>query len=171
MRQLNNISRVLGLVGIIALLFMVVYIAIAIVLRWVEGRDILPIVNVSEYLMIIVVYFGLAWTQVKRGHVSVGVIIERLSDDWRCVVELVIALISLSFAGLLLWASWSAAMAGYQIRETAFAAGILFPMWPFRYLLPVGIGLWGCVLVSELIISLIQLRRIAQVKVGQWKNL
>lgn len=146
----SRVSQVLAQIGTISLVLAVFLITASITRRFFTGRDIVGVINFIEFLLVVVTFFGLGWTQLKRGHVSTGVIVDRLSKVKRVGVEVFGTLITLFFATILIWASWSSAIEAYQAKETAFASGMLISVWQFRFALPIGIALYIAVIIFDL---------------------
>jgi TRAP-type C4-dicarboxylate transport system permease small subunit len=96
-------------------------------------------VEVSELLMVVLVFFGLAAAQQQRQNYSIELLTRHLPDWAQKLLELLGYATCLAIVLLLAWPSSKQAMMSYERGEAGF--GIMpFPLWPARILL--AIGLW-----------------------------
>lgn len=94
----------------------------------------------SEALMIPAVFLPLMFVQSKREHVFVGVVTLGLSNRMQCFLDGVAALIGMLIFGFLTWLAFNKAMDATAINEYRVAI-ISVPIWPFRWVIVVGVGL------------------------------
>jgi TRAP-type C4-dicarboxylate transport system permease small subunit len=72
------ISRATGLVYIIAevvMVSMMLLVAAEVFLRYFFNSPILGTTEIIEFMMVVLVFFGLAYTQTRKGHIGVDVVI------------------------------------------------------------------------------------------------
>lgn len=134
-RALDVITTTSGLIGV-ALIVVIVVIAIADITRrnLLDGRAIQFAVGLQEILLAAVAFALLPWAQMRREHVSVDLVIDRLPLRVRRMVELV------TNAGLALVTAWltyislDLALAAHATHE-AKPGVVSLPIWPVRYML------------------------------------
>lgn len=149
-RWLEPLARTMGLVGGLVVVTLMVLITIDAL-----GRRFLQSVpgalEFSEAAMVGVVFLPLMYVQMRREHVFVTIATQRLPLRVQALLD---ALISLVALGMFSWFTMLTARKAYQaylIRE--FRAGmILFPIWPFRWLIPIGTGF----MVLELLLTALE---------------
>lgn len=137
-RQLEPLALAMGLLGGLVVVTLMVLIAVD-----AFGRKFLQSVpgalEFSEAAMVGVVFLPLMYVQMRREHVVVTVVTHRLPRRVQALLDALVALVALA---MFLWFTILTAEKAYQaylIRE--FRAGmILFPIWPFRWLIPIGTG-------------------------------
>lgn len=129
----------LGIVsGFATLLIMLVIVAD------VAGRAILnaPLdmsTEISEVLMVVLVFMGLAAAQQTRQNFAIDIATRHLPVKLQELVETLGYVFSLALVGVLAWLSTKQAISAFQRGETGFGI-VAFPIWPTRFLL--AIGLW-----------------------------
>ena len=130
------ISKVMNRVASVAL-FVMMFLTIAdVFLRKVFSRSILGTVEVTEFLMLILVFFALAQTEVLNGHVKVDLVMGRFSERTQAAVDMITQLICFLMFGLF---TWSALVYSGKMREVAEVSQDLWlPMYPFVYVVVVG---------------------------------
>ena len=90
---------------------------------------------------------ALAYTQQKKGHVRVSMVLSRLPERLQLILEASTTILSLFVIAIMTWQGWALA-----VRETAVTDMLRIPQWPFRLLVSVA----GFFLFLELLIDLAQ---------------
>lgn len=94
----------------------------------------------SKVLMVVIAFLPQAYTQLNRRHVSIDLFLNRIPPKRAYIFNAIGALLGAGFFGLLTWLTWREAWHSTVIREF-WMAEINYPIWPFRWMLPIGIGL------------------------------
>ena len=97
------------------------------------ARPIPGVVELSEYMLAVLILLGLAYTQQVKGHPRVTFILSRLPPRTRSIVEIVTALLCLFIVAIIVWQGWVVAL-----HESAYSDMLRIPQLPFRLLVPVG---------------------------------
>lgn len=110
----------------------------------VAGRSILnaPLhmsTEVSELLMVMLVFLGLAAAQQNRQNFAIDIATRHLPQGLQLLVEHLGYLFCLVMVGVLAWLSTKQAYSAFERGETGFGI-IAFPIWPARFIL--ALGLW-----------------------------
>jgi C4-dicarboxylate transporter DctM subunit len=135
-RAIYPLSRVLNGVGLVFLAVMMFLTAADVVLRYVFNRPIIGSYELTEFIMAVVVAFGLAYTQVKKGHINVDVAISKLSPRVQSVINSITYTFFLGFFALI---SWRLILYADRLRVDGFTTGTLFvPIFPFVLLVAIG---------------------------------
>jgi len=108
----------------------------------------------SETIMFASVFLGMAYVALQDGHINVTLFTQRLSTRIQTILDTVVLLLSAAVFGLLTWSSWGLAWKWFLIREVRLGA-FPWPIWPFRFLFVVGMGL----IALQLIFSAVNLIR------------
>ncbi len=134
----------------VTMLALTVLVAVSVVARRVFNAPLLVTEEISGYLVLAIVFLGLAYTLKTEGHVRVDVILTHVPVHARAVMETVASLIGLVFAGFLLagcwWQVsqyWSQGSRSFRYLET--------PLWIPGTLLIVGAALLVLQLVGRLL--------------------
>jgi len=131
---LFRFARILNVIGMAVLALMMFLTTADVILRYVFNRPITGAYELTEFMMAILVAFGLAHTQAKKGHISVGIVIERFSERTQAVVNAVTSFLSLALFGVIAWRTivYAQNLQGYASQSLGM------PVSPFPIL--VGIG-------------------------------
>ena len=105
--------------------------------RYVFNKPIPGTTELNETFMIAVVYMGLAYTQILRGHVNMEFVVSRLSPRTREIFQTVTIILSLAVFGFIAAATSEAAYDSWLIKEFHFGI-VEFPIWPAKMLVPLG---------------------------------
>ena len=115
--------------------------------RYRFNRPLLGAVEMSEFLMVILNFGGLALTELRGGHIRVDFFIEWLPQRVRALLEAVAALLGVAFWGFV---SWRATVHLLRVREAGeVSANLAIPTWPFYLAVTVGCGLFAIALIGR----------------------
>jgi TRAP-type mannitol/chloroaromatic compound transport system permease small subunit len=112
--------------------------------------------ELSEYMLSIIILLGAAYTQQVKGHVGVDFLTKRFSTRTQSVIEIFTTLISMIIVVIIVWQGYVEG-----IHEKTVSDMLRVPQWPFRLLVSVG----GFLLFLELFIALVN--AIARVGMGR----
>ena len=110
------------------------------------ARPIPGAVELSSYMLAVVILLGVAYTQQMKGHVRVSMLVSRLSPRAGMVLDVSTTFLSLFIIGILAWQGWVVGM-----EERAVSDMLRIPQKPFKLL----ISLAGILLCLELLIDLV----------------
>lgn len=96
--------------------------------------------EVTESTMVLIVFGGLTYAQIRRRHIRVELFYLRAGPRLRSAMDLVASAAAMVYFGLLIWQAWNEAMYSWQIKEATFGL-IRFPLYPARFLLVAGTAL------------------------------
>ncbi len=152
-RTVHQISGVLNRVGTAIILVMMLLTTTDVVLRHVFNRPIKGAYEVTEFLMLMVVALGLAYTQSKKGHIFVELVTSRFSPRAQAVNDAVVYLICLGLGVLL---AWQAVAGGrlQQINNVVASDVVRIPLYPFYYVLALGFATLCLVFILDVVDSL-----------------
>jgi TRAP-type C4-dicarboxylate transport system permease small subunit len=114
------------------------------------ARPITGAVETSSYMLAVFILLGVAYTHQVKGHVRVTMLLSRLPERPRVILDIITTLLSLFIIFILAWQGWIVA-----IEERAVSDMLRVPQLPFRLLVSVA----GILLCLELIIDLLDLMR------------
>lgn len=139
---INNVGK-----GILALMMFLTFADVF--LRYVFNRPITGSYELTEYMMVIVIGFGIAYCAVVKGHITIDIVVSRFSQRAQAIVDTVTSIFGL---GLFCLITWQAAM---HLKEH-FIGGIasvvlLIPTFPFIAALTLGSAMFTLVLLTHLV--------------------
>jgi len=159
----ERVSGGLAILGVVSVFIMMFGVSVDVILRLLVSKPIPGVTEFSELLMAVIVFLGLAFTQIHNRHVKVELLTLRLSPRHQEVLGLVTAIIALGLMILFVMYTGRAAIESIQVQEFRYGL-IRFPIWPSRLALPIG----GFVLCVYLAVDL--LRRIHPQSIGRGRE-
>ena len=142
-------TRKANLLGAIAVAIMMVVITVDVVLRNVFSQPIPGTSNLAEYLMVVVVFFGLAETQARGGHIRVDILFSRFPDRLRAIYSVLLLLVALGTFALITWQGMVMAWDAWQIRQVSHGIP-RWPIYPVKFVVPVG----GFLMCLQLVVDI-----------------
>lgn len=146
-RKVTYIFCVGGMSFAIPLMFVTTLDAVG---RYFFSKPLPGTVEISEYMLSIIILLSAAYTQQVKGHVGVDFLTKRLSPSLRHVVQMTTIILSMVIVSILTCQGFIQAL-----NEKTVSDMLRIPQKPFRFLVFVG----GLLLFLELIVDLIDLIR------------
>ena len=135
-RWIHPVSKLMSRIASVILVLMMFLTVTDVFLRKVFSRSILGTVEVSEFLLLIVIFFTLADTEIFNGHVKVDLVMSRFGDRVQGMVDMVTQLVCFFLCGLI---TWSTLVYSEQMRASGEVSQDLWiPIYPFIYIVAVG---------------------------------
>lgn len=96
-------------------------------------------IEMNANLMVLAVFLGLGYIEMKRRHVRVDMLLLSLKGKKSLLLDTFCLILALSLAGVMLYATGIKAIEAIGEREYAVAATIHLPIWPARAAIPIGL--------------------------------
>jgi TRAP-type C4-dicarboxylate transport system permease small subunit len=106
--------------------------------------------ELNEVILVVCVFMGVAWTQIKRGHIRVEVLLVRLSPRTQHILNTLSWLIMLIFVAILCYQSYQGFLESYSMREFRWGS-VQMPIWWAKGLVPLGLLLMLVQLVLDIL--------------------
>ncbi len=134
-----------------ALFFMIFVPSFDVFLRILFGKSILGGEELVSLVQVIVVFFALAYTAAKKGHIGVDLLYDRLPKRVQPVVSRVISFICMMLCFL---TAWQAFRHGREVWDSNLTTVVLkIPVFPFEFLTAIGFFLTALVFLIDLLNS------------------
>ena len=162
---INGLSRVVHRIGGFILAAMMFLTAADVFLRYIFNRPISGAIELNENMLVMLVFFSIAYTAVQKGHVRVELLVARLPMKAQIIIDSLSGILALSLSILITWQS--VALALEKVEQGLTTAVLFVPVYPFIFMAAFGAGLLSLVLLTDLIRSL---RRVVQMpwKTSDW---
>jgi TRAP-type C4-dicarboxylate transport system permease small subunit len=162
----GKFSTVLSSVSAVCILLMILSTTIDTTARFLFNNPIPGMFELNEVLLVICVYMGISWTQIKRGHIRVEVFVLKFSARNRYFLNIFAWSVALFFVGILCYQSFYGFLDSYRIREFRWGS-VQMPIWWAKGLVPL-----GCLmLMIQLVLDIIsELKSIIGIKKDELKR-
>lgn len=151
-------------VGTVILLFMVLLLGVNVILRYFIRKPIKGSVELEEFLLVILVFLGVAYTAIQRRHIKVDLVISRLPLSVQPVITSVTSFLSIGLCAVMTWQIVVYAQARWSYGAESIILNL--PLFPFIFVAAFGSALLGLVMLVEF------LRFLAEVgKNRKWASL
>lgn len=139
-RWVNNI-------GIGCFMVMVIFTFIDVILRYIFNRPIHGGFEITELIMVIAIFFAVAYTQVQKLHVSMDFVAIKLSPRLRALLKIVTLFFSIGVLVLITWKSYDVALHYWDTHLTTRVLRV--PVSPFVLVVTFGCALLALVLIRD----------------------
>jgi TRAP-type C4-dicarboxylate transport system permease small subunit len=143
------VVELLHTVGMGVLALMMLLTASDVILRYAFNRPIVGAYDLTEYMMAIVVSFGLAYCAFMKGHVRVDLVVSHLPQRLQAVIDSITGLLSVFLFAVITWQSFVYMLALFHsgLESTV----LLIPRFPFTGLVCLGSAFLTLVLLVDFI--------------------
>jgi tripartite ATP-independent transporter DctM subunit len=143
----HPLSRIADSVGRVVLALMVLLVTLDVVLRYFFNRPIKGSYELIEFMMVLVVFLGLAYTQTKKGHVSITLFTGKLSPGQLAVILSITYLLCTIIFSLI---TWRGIVQAEALRVNGTSSDLLFiPTFPFMWIVVIASVLLSLVFLGD----------------------
>ena len=135
MKFIENVSKYFYYLSMVFCFLLMLYIVLDVILRFID-RPLLGTSEMVQLIMVIIVFSGIAYTDVQRGHVAVDVVVERFSKRTQAIIDCVVYAISLLYIVIVVWQSSLQVFLSMVYNEEIWEFSMA--VWPWRAFVPVG---------------------------------
>lgn len=136
-------------IGMLAIGLMGLSTTVDVIKRWITGWPIGGVMQLSECLMVVLVFLGVAFAQAFRRHIRVTFVVCRMKQENSVRMDILSCLIQIFLLTLLTWKTYEEALWSWSILEYRFG-DIRLPIYWARTLIPIGLA----VLIGQLILDI-----------------
>jgi len=145
--KMGVVTSTLSWISCACVFCMMLLTTVDVVLRYIFNSPLMGAFEVSEFMMVTIVFFSLAYTQFQKGHVSVDIIVSRLSQKKQAFVDLFNHGATIIILLLIAWRSSLTALELYDTMETTGTVPI--PVFPFVFVVAFGCLAMGIELLRD----------------------
>jgi tripartite ATP-independent transporter DctM subunit len=146
-RPFSPLSRIMDTIGQGVLALMVLLITADVVLRYAFNRPVKGSYEIVELMLVVIVYLGLAFVQVKKAHISVTIVTEKLSARAVAVLESATYILCL---GIFVLITWQCAVKAEVLRADGTTSDLLLiPNYPFMWVVVFGSAVLSFVFLKD----------------------
>jgi TRAP-type transport system small permease protein len=148
-RKLSWLSTKLAYVGALALFIMMGLTAADVIGRYLFNRPITGVFEVTEYLVLILIFSFIGYTQSEKGHVAVDLLLVKFPRRIRTLIEIGNHFVCLLLMGLITWMGGQKAL---ELKEVGEASpNLQIPAYPFVFFLVLGSAVMCIELVRDIL--------------------
>lgn len=146
-KRVEPIARYLNAAGACTSLLMVILVTVHVISRAMFNQPLMGTVELEELMIVILVYCGIAYTQVTGNHISVDFITGRLPKGTQEVLAVATSLVQGLFFMILTWQSLVQSITRLNDGTTTFDLRI--PLFWVMWIICIGFFLFGITTLSE----------------------
>ena len=127
-----------------------------VLLRYIFNAPLPEMFQLTEFMMVAVVYLAIAYVQQLKDHIKIEIVTEWLPQKVQKGLDLFGYLVGLVIFAIITWQSGRLAWEAWETQD--YTMGIVqFPLWPAKTILPIGVGLFCLRLLLDIIIGIYKL--------------
>ena len=143
MKIVGFIPRISGLVAMGVLILMMLLTVADVFLRATLNKPIIGTTEITEQMMVAVVFLGFGWCALQGRHIRVDLFVSRYSLGTQRVIDLMMYSVGLILVAVMCWRTFVTTLTVQQLGLTCAYIGL--PKYPFYALAAFG---WGVLFVA-----------------------
>ena len=148
-KRIAQIREIFGVVAVVVLVCMMMLTVCDVFLRYFFSRPIMASSELTEYMMVIVGFLGLAWCALKGMHIKVNLIVGRFSESAQGIINAINSIVILGLCVIIALQSFSEGMIAREVGQASEISGI--PYYPFYLVIVFGYILMFFVMIPLLV--------------------
>ena len=148
--MVRRMIKIANGIGGFFIFLMMLHIVVDVFSMWLFNHPMLGTLEiVSNYYMVAVIFFPLAFVQLNKRHISAELLSSLLGPTGKRIQDVVIYLMTAAYCGLFAWQSTIVALESTRKHEFVDATGYLITIWPSRWVLPLGFAAMAIVALVQ----------------------
>jgi TRAP-type C4-dicarboxylate transport system permease small subunit len=137
-RVYGRLLRGFGLISAAATFVMMLLVVANILGRYLFNTPVAGTLEITESLLVLIIFLSLALTQYDGGHIRVTLLTRQLPPRHARAVNVVCMLLGALFFSWCAYAAWNFALQSYSFNEHEWGT-VVFPLYPVKFIVFIGI--------------------------------
>ncbi len=151
----HPMSKLMSRIASVILFLMMCLTITDVFLRKVYSKSLLGTVEVTEFMLVIVIFFTLAYTEILNGHVKVDLVMSRFGPRAQAVVDVITQFVCFLLSVLI---TWSTLVYSERMKASGEVSQDLWlPIYPFIYVVAMGCAVLALTLLIKFFLALSRL--------------
>ena len=120
--------------------------------RYLLGLPVPGLVEMSSYMLVTMIFLTAPYTALRKGHIAIGVLVDRLSERRQAIIDIFIYLPCLVVSVLAAWQTFSRGFFIMQERQVSTILSI--PNAPFIFVVGIGWSMFSVAILIHIITSI-----------------
>ena len=161
---LEGIARWSQYVGAFVLFGLMIFTFVVVIMRYVFKQPLRGDVDITQYVSLMITWLGVAWGQVRKSHLNVDIITQKLKPRVALLVSTSTYIMTMAVVGVMAWQGVNNTI--YYVNHHMTSTTYAIPLVPFAALVPFGAALLFLILLRDFINNL---KDVAKIKIGVWQ--
>lgn len=149
MKKIESVSHAINVVAMAVLLAMVLLTVADVVGRYFFNRPVTGTTELTELMVVVVGFLGLAWCAVKGAHLTVDLLMSRLPPKFGAIVDIFTYSAGLVLCVIIAWRNF---IEGINVERLGYTTALIeLPEFPFYWVIGFGFALLCVVMAAQLV--------------------
>jgi TRAP-type C4-dicarboxylate transport system permease small subunit len=159
LKVLKSLSTYLAYIGAFSLFAMMCLTMADVVERYIFNRPILGVFEITEFMVLVLIFSFLGYTQSRKSHVSVDLFMILFPERLKVLIEIFNHLVCLAMMALIAWMSVDKALELMAAGEAS--PNLALPTYPFVFFLVLGCTVMCVEFIRDIIMILKNIKEYA----------
>jgi C4-dicarboxylate transporter DctQ subunit len=139
-----------GYIASAALLVMTIGVTLDVLVRFAVGAGSKAATELSGYMLVAIVFIGLAYTDKTKGHIEIHFVTARLSEATQRRLRVFCSFVFLAYTLVLGYFGWVTVWTSYAFDSTS-RTGLDVLIWPYQMFIPAGLALATLLIAARIL--------------------
>ena len=130
-RRIASALRVLTYIGMVFVILMMLLTVVHGVGRYAFDSPIKGMVEMSQFMLVLVIFCLMPYTEIEKNHLIIGIIVDRLPQRGQAIMNSIMYIVSLLVLSVATWQSFERGIFMVGAKKTSMFLNI--PVWPFYF--------------------------------------
>lgn len=146
----KSVSKITIFIGVVALLFMVLVMAVSVGLR-IAGINFLGNVELVEFAQLTLVLCALTYAHGQDKHITIGIIVDHLPKPIQLFLDIIADVAAIFFTFIVAYAFWLTMTEQYSVTK-GMTMVFSVPLYILKMVVVIGFVLWGLESIHRLLV-------------------
>jgi TRAP-type C4-dicarboxylate transport system permease small subunit len=115
-------------------------------------------VEIVQLGMVVLIMFGLAYSQAEDAHVSIGLLVDRFPQRLQHIIDAIAYTFTFAVCLIIGWFTFQAAV-NNMVNQRLSTDLLVIPFFPFKFIIAIGFTLWGLEALLKVVQSISALNK------------
>jgi TRAP-type C4-dicarboxylate transport system permease small subunit len=130
-RAIARVSRVLSYIGMVFVILMMLLTVAHGIGRYAFEAPIKGLVEMSQFMLVLVIFCLMPYTETKKNHLIIGILVDRLPQRAQAIMSSIMYIFSLLVLGIATYRAFERGL--FQIAAGQTSMFLRIPHWPFFF--------------------------------------
>ncbi|MED4582805.1 TRAP transporter small permease [Brevibacillus choshinensis] len=153
----QSLTRVAKWIALATMSFMMLFITIGVIGR-AFGHPVLGDLELVQTMMVVLIMFGLAYSQAEDAHISIGLLVDRFSPRIQSLLDVIGYLLTVLICFMISWVFLGLGLENLLgLVLTTDLLGI--PLYPLHFIAAIGFFMWGMEALLKMVLAIIHFKK------------
>lgn len=168
--MVKTINKFFSGIAMLSIALMIISTTLDTTLRFSINRPIAGVFELNEILLVVIVFLGITWTQIERGHTRVIILLRKMPIRRAIKIDILCWILCFIFLFIMGLQSGKEALRSFQLNEFRWGS-VQMPIWWAKALIPLGCWMTCLQLIIDIAVDIGRLKGHLPLELPEFKKI